>query len=108
MPSPDTQSKPLRERLLPQTSIRFFLVLIGASAVVMYTFRAAVVDDRFWAKILALLIATASGCFFAYAGLFLLANLLTATTAPLRHARVQWSARSDRSGKAADSNRGEN
>ena len=31
MTSPDTESKPLRERLLPQTSIRFFLLLIGAS-----------------------------------------------------------------------------
>ena len=41
---PSTESKPLRERLIPQTSIRFYLLLIGASAVVMYIFRAAFVE----------------------------------------------------------------
>ena len=83
MNSPSTESKPLRERLIPQTSIRFFLVLIGASAVVMYIYRAAFVGDAFWAKIASLLITIAGGCFLAYAGCFLVANLFSATTSPL-------------------------
>jgi hypothetical protein len=82
--SPSTQSKPLRERLLPQASIRFFMYLIGVSALVMYTFRAAFVGDAFWAKIVSLLIVTCGGCFFAYATLFFLASLFTATTTPLQ------------------------
>ncbi len=38
----ETDSKPLREKLAPQTSIRFLLVLIAASAVAMLVFRSAV------------------------------------------------------------------
>lgn len=86
MSSPSTESKPLRERLMPQTSIRFFMFLIGVSALVMYTFRAALVTDQFWAKIGSLLIATVLGCFITYAALFFVANLFSATTAPLRNA----------------------
>lgn len=83
MNSPGTESKPLRERLIPQTSIRFFLLLIGASALVMYIYRAAIVGDAFWAKIASLLITTVGGCFLAYACSFLVANLFSATTSPL-------------------------
>ncbi len=80
---PSTESKPLRERLIPQTSIRFYLLLIGASAVVMYIYRAAFVNGAFWAKIASLLITITGGCFLAYAGCFLVANLFSATTSPL-------------------------
>lgn len=83
MTLPSTESKPLRERLLPQTSIRFYMFLIGVSAVAMYTFRAAFVTDQFWAKIGSLLIATAGGCFLVYAALFFVANLFSATTSPI-------------------------
>lgn len=80
---PSIESKPLRERLIPQTSIRFFLLLIGASALVMYIYRAAFVGDAFWAKIASLLITIVGGCFWTYAGFFLVANLFSATTSPL-------------------------
>ena len=80
---PSTESKPLRERLLPQTSIRFFMFLIAVSAVAMYTFRAALVTGQFWAKIGSLLITTAGGCFIVYAALFFVANLFSATTVPI-------------------------
>ena len=62
------------------------MFVIGISALVMYTFRAAFVGDAFWAKIVSLLIVTSGGCFIAYAGLFFVANLFTATTTPLRRA----------------------
>ncbi len=80
---PSTESKPLRERLIPQTSIRFFLLLIGSSALVMYVYRAAIVGDAVWAKIAALLITIVGGCFLAYAGFFIVANLFSAATSPL-------------------------
>lgn len=83
MSFPSTESKPLRERLLPQTSIRFFLALIGLSALVMVTFRAAFISGQMWAQIVSLLVVTIIGSFLAYAVLFFLANLFTATTAPL-------------------------
>lgn len=82
---PSTESKPLRERLLPQTSIRFYLLLIGASAVVMYIYRAAFLGDAFWAKIASLLITVAGGCAISYVVLFLLANLFSATASSLFH-----------------------
>ncbi len=84
--SPDTRSKPLREKLLPQASIRFFMVLIAASAMVMVIYRMAFVAERMWAKISVLLISTIGGCFLVYALLFLIANLFTASTAPIRDA----------------------
>jgi hypothetical protein len=64
--------QPVRERWLPQTSIRFFVALIGISALVMYIFRAALMDDVLWAKCASLVIMTAIGCFFSYALLFLI------------------------------------
>ncbi len=74
MSNQETQSKPLTERLLPQTSIRFFGFMIAVSAVVMYTFRAAIVADQFWAKCAAPVIATILGCFVGYFVLFVVAN----------------------------------
>ncbi len=73
-------TRPIVERLLPQTSIRFFVFLIGVSALVMYTFRSAIVADQFWAKCASVVIATAIGCFIAYLLLFLLANLFSLAT----------------------------
>lgn len=83
MTSPSTQSRPLRERLLPQASIRFFLFLIGTSALVMVTFRAAFIGQQLWAKIASLLITTAGGCFIVYALLFFVARALAATADPI-------------------------
>ena len=62
------------------------MFLIGVSALVMYTFRAAVVADQFWAKIVSLMIVICGGCFMAYAAMFFMASLFTATTAPLLRA----------------------
>jgi uncharacterized membrane protein len=81
---PGTESTTIRQRLLPQTSIRFFAFLIAISALAMYTLRAALVDGQQWAKIGSLLIATVIGCFVAYAWLFLFANLFSYAT------RVIW------------------
>ncbi len=86
MNSPSTDSQLVRERLMPQFSIRFFIFLIGVSAVVMYTLRAAVVTNHSWAKIVSLMMATTIGCFLAYAFLFLVANLFNVTTMPIRDA----------------------
>ena len=74
---PETESSPLPERWLPQTSIRFLIILIGLCALVMYTFRAAIVDDQVWAKIGSLVIATALACLVAYGGLFVVALLFS-------------------------------
>ena len=82
----DTEPTPLREKLLPQASIRFFLVLIGASAVVMVVFRSALVGEAYWTKIAALVFATTVACFAAYASLFLLANLFSVSMRPVRSA----------------------
>lgn len=86
MNQPSTESQLVRERLMPQVSIRFFIFLIGLSAVAMYTFRAAVVANQVWAKIASLMMVTIIGCFTAYAFLFLVANLFNVTTMPLRDA----------------------
>ena len=77
------------------------MVLIAASAVVMYTYRSAFVADQFWAKIASLLITTVGGCFLVYAALFMIANLFTASTAPIRH--VLESSPADQQRSPADS-----
>ena len=82
MPDSATESKPLREKLLPQTSIRFYLILIGFSALIMVVFRSAA-GGTSWARIASLLIATIIGCFIVYTALFLIANLFSSTTAPI-------------------------
>ena len=82
MQDASTESKPLHERLMPQTSIRFLLILIGGSALVMVVFRAA--GEGFYAaRIMTLLILTVAGCFAVYAALFLIANIFSSTTAPI-------------------------
>jgi len=80
-----TESKRLREKLMPQTSIRFFLLLIAVSAVVMLVFRSAA-GGAGLARIVTLLISTSAGCFIAYAVSFLVGNLFSATAAPLADA----------------------
>ncbi len=82
MIDPSTESQPLPEKLLPRTSIRFFLMLIGVSALVMLVFRSASGGSS-WARIVSLLITNVGACFMVYAILFLIANLLSSTTAPL-------------------------
>jgi hypothetical protein len=77
MSASPTESEPTVERLLPQTSIRFFAALIGISAVAMFVVRAAVVGDQLWAKCLSVVMATAVGCFIAYALMFLIASVFS-------------------------------
>ncbi|MEX0825016.1 MAG: hypothetical protein WD119_02565 [Pirellulaceae bacterium] len=84
--SPDTVTSPdapLDERLFPQLSLRFFLALIAFSAVVLWTLRAALVDGQFWAKCVAVVLATIGGCFIVYAVFFLLALLLATISFPM-------------------------
>jgi low affinity Fe/Cu permease len=81
--TPSTDSKPLRERLLPQTSIRFLMLAIVLSAIVMVIFREALVGGSAWAKVVALLIQTGAASFIAYTCMFLIANVFSATTQPL-------------------------
>lgn len=71
---------------MPQASLRFFLLLIGASAVIMFIFRLAFTGDSYWAKIVALLFTILVACFAAYATMFLLANLFAVSTRPIRSA----------------------
>ncbi len=77
-----TESRPLHEKLMPQTSIRFLMILIAGSALVMLVFRAAI-DGSPVARIASLLITTVGGCFLTYACLFLIANVFSSTTAPI-------------------------
>lgn len=70
----------LTERFLPQTSIRFLVVVIGFCALGMYTFRAAIVGDQLWAKCASLVIATVIVSFLFYFMVFLVASLFSATT----------------------------
>ena len=83
MSSDPSASKPVTQRWLPQTSLRFFVGLIAACALGMYTFRAAIVGDQLWAKCAAVVLATGIGCFVAYLLLFLLASLFSTAAAPL-------------------------
>lgn len=69
----ETESKPLRQRLAPQTSLMFIAILVVICALAMVAFRAAAVDDQFWAKCVSALLATVIGCFFAYFMLFVIA-----------------------------------
>jgi hypothetical protein len=49
----------------------------------MYIFRAAIIDGSMWARIMVLLIQTIGISFAGYALLFLIANLFSATSAPI-------------------------
>ena len=81
-----SEPKPLREKLLPQASLRFFLLLIGLSAGVMVVFRLALLQDSYWARIVAVMFAITGACFIGYAVIFFLANLFSLSTRPLRSA----------------------
>ena len=78
-----TESNPIRERLLPQTSIRFFAMLIAFSAVGMYVFRAGFVHQRLWAIIGSMLIVGLLATFIVYASLFVIANVFSRSTRAL-------------------------
>ena len=79
------------------------MMLIGVCAIGMYTMRAAAVYDLLWAKIASLLIATVIGCFVVYAILFCLANLFTASTAPLAKSAGRQEVPKDRPSSGAQS-----
>lgn len=83
MTTDPSESKPVTQRWLPQTSLRFYVGLIAVCAVGMYTFRAAIVGDQLWAKCTAVVLATGIGCFVAYLLLFLLADLFSTAASPL-------------------------
>jgi hypothetical protein len=78
-----SESKPVAQRWLPQTSLRFFVGLIAVCALGMYIFRSAIVGDQLWAKCAAAVLATGIGCFVAYLLLFLLADLFSTAASPL-------------------------
>jgi len=63
--------------------LRSLIALIAASAVTMWVFRAMLVGDFFWAKCIGVALVTVFGCFIAYAGLFLLAQLFAVVTSPI-------------------------
>ena len=75
-----TDSVPVRQRWLPQTSIRFYGLLIALCAAAMVAFRAAALSDNLWAEIATLMIATTIACFVLYAALFLVAYLFSNAT----------------------------
>ncbi len=81
--SKPAESKPVAQRLLPQTSLRFFVGLIAVCAGGMFTFRAAIEGNQLWAKCASVVIATGVGCFIAYSLLFLLADLFSTAASPL-------------------------
>ena len=78
-----TESNPIRERLLPQTSIRFFAMLIAFSAVGMYVLRAGFIHQRLWAIIGSMLIVVMLATFIVYASLFVIANVFSRSTRAL-------------------------
>lgn len=78
-----------REKLLPQASIRFLLLTIGGSAVVMVIFRIALVDEAIWAQVIALMLSVTLVPFVTYIVLFLLASCFAVTSKPLRSSLKQ-------------------
>lgn len=94
-PSTEPDSKPPREKLLPQASLRFFLLLIGFSALIMVVYRIAFTGEGYAPKLAALLFTIIVACFGAYAALFFLANLFSVTTRPFRSALGYDSERQD-------------
>ena len=67
---------------MPQTSIRFYMVMIAFFALAMLIFQSAV-EGPGWTRIAALLITTAIGCFATYAATFLVSHLFSNMTAPI-------------------------
>ncbi|MGB7342653.1 MAG: hypothetical protein WBD20_00420 [Pirellulaceae bacterium] len=86
MPSPEIQSKPLKEKLLPQTSIKFLLALMTVSALVILLIQSSAQSSAFWSKIVVLVLGTTVACFLVYALMFLLARVVAKTTEPIVHA----------------------
>ena len=82
----DSEPSPLREKILPQASLRFFLGLIGVSAAIMVVFRLALVAELLWAKIIVLLFVMVMTSFAFYVMLFFFAGLFAASTKPVRSA----------------------
>ena len=82
-PEFDPQPTTIRQRLMPQSSIRSLIVLITISAVIMWIARTMFVGNMFWAKCFGAALVTIGGCFATYAGLFLLAHLFTVATSPI-------------------------
>ena len=78
-----------REKLLPQASIRFFLLTIGGSAIIMVIFRIALIDKAMWAQVLALMLSATLVPFVTYIVLFLLASCFAVTSQPLRSSLKQ-------------------
>lgn len=76
--------EPRREKLMPQASIRFFLLTIGGSAMIMVIFRIALLSEAIWAIVIALLFSLICVMFLIYLALFLVANALAASAKSLR------------------------
>ncbi|WP_145343762.1 hypothetical protein [Rosistilla ulvae] len=78
----NTSSEPTAssERAMPQWSLRFLMLLVTLSAMLMWVFRAAIIENVFWAQCVAVVLATAIGCFAMYALAFALASLFASMT----------------------------
>lgn len=83
-PAPSTADEPQREKLLPQASIRFFLLTIGGSGIIMFIFRLAIVGEATWAIVIALMLSLVFAMFATYFVLFLVASALATSAKPLR------------------------
>ena len=83
MESNETESQPLKEKLLPQVSIKFFFALMTVCALLIVLFQASADNAAFWTKISVLLLSTVLVSFVGYALMFFLANLMAKTTQPL-------------------------
>ena len=70
----------LVERSLPRVSIRLAMLLITASAIVMWMIRGAMAGNWFWAQCLTVVLIAMGACFAAYAFLFALASLFASLT----------------------------
>ena len=82
-PIEDESPQTLRQRLMPQASIRSLIALSTICAMIMWLVRTMLVGDSFWAKCVGAVLLTTVGCFALYAALFLLAHLFTVVTSPL-------------------------
>jgi multisubunit Na+/H+ antiporter MnhE subunit len=71
-PSPASK---IQEPLLPQWSIRSFLLLFVFAAIAMWVIRSAVVYQWLWAKCVSVVLVTAAATFLMYVLLFLIASL---------------------------------
>ena len=88
-PANQAANETKREKLLPQASIRFFLLTIGGSAIIMVIFRIALIDKAMWAQVIALMLSVTLLPFATYIVLFLLASCFAVTSKPLRSSLQQ-------------------